>query len=88
MVSMVEELCLKYNISKGAITVTQYDINTIKKSMESETIYSYLSNHFNSIPKIGHKILKSTPTWLWLHIKGQKYDQSGTLDRWDTLNED
>ena len=56
--------------------------------MESETSYSYLSNHFDFIPTIDHKILKSTLTWFWSHVKGHQDDKTGTLYRWDTLNVD
>ena len=29
---------------------------------------------------------KITPTWFWKHVKGKQDGQTGTLDRWSTLN--
>ena len=33
--------------------------------IDSENSYSCLSNHFDFIPAIDHKILKSTINWFW-----------------------
>ena len=46
MVYIVEEISLKFNILEGSITIACDGLNAIKKSIESETRYSCLSNHF------------------------------------------
>ena len=54
--------------------------------MDSETIYSCLSNHYDLIYTVDHKILKYPLTWYWRHVKDHQDDQTVTLDRWFSLN--
>ena len=54
--------------------------------MDSETRYSCLSNQFDLISEIYHKILNSPLTWFWQHVKGHQDDQTGPLERWATIN--
>ena len=86
MVSIVEEISLKSNILEGAITIVYDGLNTIKRAMEYNTIYSCLSNHFKLIAAIDHNILKYTLIWYWRHVKGHQDDQTVPLYRWSSLN--
>ena len=52
-----------------------------KKSMDSKTGYLCLSNQFDLILEIDHKILKPPLTWLWIYGKVNQNDQTGPLDR-------
>ena len=54
--------------------------------MDFETRYLCLSNHFDLISEIYHKILKYSLTWYWIHVKCHKDNQNGPLDIWDSLN--
>ena len=49
--------------------------------MEFEKRYSCLSNHFNLISAIDHKILKFTLTWYWRHVKFYQDNQTVPLYR-------
>ena len=86
MVSIVEEISWKFNILEGVITISCDGLNAIKKSMDIETRYAFLSNQFDLIPAIDHKIIKYPLIWYWRHVKGHQDHQIGTLDIWATLN--
>ena len=70
MVSIVEEISRKFNIPEGAIMIA----------------CNGLSNHFDLISAIDHKILKYPLTWYWIYVKGREEDQTDPLDRWVSLN--
>ena len=55
MVSVVEYISLKSNISEGAIKISCDGLNEIKKSMGSETRYLCLSNRFGPILVVNKK---------------------------------
>ena len=55
VVSFVEEIIQKFNILEGAITIKCNGLNAIKKSMDRETRYSCISNHFDLISAIDQK---------------------------------
>ena len=79
MVSIVGEISRKHNIPEVVITIAYNGLTILKKAMYSKTRYSCLSNHFNIISAIDHKILKSPLTWFYRHIKRHKDDQTGPL---------
>ena len=54
--------------------------------MGPNTKFSCLSNHFNIISGINHKLQESPIQWFWRHIKGHQDDHLGPLDRWASLN--
>ena len=86
MVSIVEEISRKFDILEGAITTACDGLNVIKKSMGCKTRYLCLSNQFDLISVINHRIIKDPLTWSWIHVKGHQDDQTGPLDRWASLN--
>ena len=86
VVSIVEELCHKHNIIEGEITEKYDGLTAIKKSIGSETNYSYLANHFDLISEMHHVILKETLICSCYHITGHQNYQMGPLDRWSMLN--
>ena len=55
---IVEEISLKFNISEGETTIACDGLKAIKKSMDNETRYSCLSNHFYIISATKQKTLK------------------------------
>ena len=55
VVSVVEYISLKSNISEGAIKISCDGLNEIKKSMGSETRYLCLSNRFGPILVVNKK---------------------------------
>ena len=71
---------------EGGIKIGWDALNVIKKAIDSETIYSCLSNHVDPISAINHKIRKSPLTWFWRRIKGRQDDKTVPLYIWATLN--
>ena len=54
--------------------------------MDPNTQLSCLSNHFDIILAINHKLQAIPIQWFCRHVKVHQYDHLGHLDRWDTLN--
>ena len=54
--------------------------------MDPNKKFSGLSNHFDPISDIKHKLKVSPIQWFWRHIKGHQDDHLGPLDRWYSLN--
>ena len=58
MIFIIEKICEKCNTRSGGITAACGGTNSIKKSMDANTIYSCQSNHFNLISAIYKKLTK------------------------------
>ena len=56
IIIIIEEICLNQGIYKGSITVACYGIKVLKKAMDSDTHYYFLSNNFDIIYPIGNNL--------------------------------
>lgn len=61
-------------------------IEAIRKAMTANLMFNSLSNHFNLISAIDHRLEKSLLEWYWRHVKGHQDNHVGPLDRWASLN--
>ena len=55
------------------------------KAMDPNTKLSCLSNHFNIILYIDHKLQESPIRWFWRHVRVNQDNHLVPLDRWDSL---
>ena len=86
VVSVIDTIYEKHNIrSEGSMDACD-GLNAIKNSMDVNTKYLRQSNCFELILAIDNKLMKSSLTWSWRHMKIHQYEQGEPLNRWETLN--
>ena len=57
-----------------------------EKPMDPNIQFSCISNHFDIILSIDHKIQAGHIKCFWRHVKDHQDNYLGPLERWDTLN--
>ena len=60
---IVEDIFSKHNIRDGSNTISCDGIKALEKSMDPNTKFSCLSNHFNIISAINHNLQESPIQW-------------------------